>query len=414
MGGGSVAFEGKRVAVAASVIAILIGAGPTPVLAVSVKDILQEIIPPQSKTHRAKPRPSAPRPPLPQPKPETSSDGAEAADAKTPPLPPPAPAEKDDAATPPVPEADPRAPETPPLPPPAPQPAETPPPPPAAPETPAGTKPDAAEAGSAGPAAEEPPALSVGPVVEPTPPHVEETAPALPAAPGPAGALGPTVTPAPPAPTPAAPPEPAIVATAPAEPPVSAEPPRILPTAEELAACKAGMAALGIVSEAQPAFFEGECGASDPYRVTALSGGAVTIEPAATVDCAVASALARWVDEDIQPAAKSAYGAPLTRLSIAGSYVCRTRNHEPGARMSEHSFMNALDIGGYTIAGRTITIADDGKRTDADKQFLDAVRKAACARFTTVLGPGTDATHEDNLHLDMIRRGRNGDGRICE
>lgn len=409
MGGGSVAFEGKRAAIAASVIAILIGAGPSPALAVSVKDILQEIIPPQSKAHRTRPRPSAPRPPLPQPKPDAPSDGAATADTEAPPLPPPAPAEKTDM-PPPVPEADPRGPETPPLPPPSPQPAEAaPPPPPPAPEAPAVAEPDAEQ-----PSAEEPPALSVGPVVEPTPPHVEETAPPLPAAPGPAGALGPAVMPAAATPAPAAPPEPAIVAPAPAEPPESAEPPRILPTAEELAACKAGMAALGIVSEAQPAFFEGECGAADPYRVTALSGGAVAIEPVATVDCAVASALARWVDEDIQPAAKSAYGAPLTRLSIAGSYVCRTRNHVPGARMSEHSFMNAIDIGGYTIAGRTITIADDGTRTDADKAFLDAVRKAACARFTTVIGPGTDAAHEDNLHLDMIRRGRNGDGRICE
>ena len=403
-----------RPAIAASVIAILIGAGPSPVFAVSVKDILQEIIPPPSKTHRARPRPSAPRPPLPQPKPDAPSDGGETTDAETPPLPPPAPAEKPDA-TPPVPEADPRGPEAPPLPPPAPEPVETPPPPQDVPGAPAAAKSDTTESGSAEPAAEAPPPLSVGPIVEPAPPHVEETAPALPAAPGPAGALGPTVTPAPPAPpSPAAPAEPALTAPAPAEPGAEVEPPRILPTAEELAACKAGMAALGIVSEAQPAFFEGECGASDPYRVTALSGGAVTIEPAATVDCAVASALARWVDEDIQPAAKSTYGAPLTRLSIAGSYVCRTRNHVPGARMSEHSFMNAIDIGGYTIAARMITIADDGKRTDADKAFLDAVRKAACARFTTVLGPGTDATHEDNLHLDMIRRGRDGDGRICE
>ncbi len=410
MGGGSVAFKGKRAAIAASVIAILIGAGPSPALAVSVKDILQEIIPPQSKAHRTRPRPSAPRPPLPQPKPDAPSDGAAVTDTE-PPLPPPAPAEKKDATPPPVPEADPRGPETPPLPAPSPQPAEAA---PLAPEAPAVAEPDAKQPDAEQPSAEEPPALSVGPVVEPAPPHVEETAPPLPVAPGPAGALGPAVMPAAATPAPAAVPEPAIVAPAPAEPPESAEPPRIVPTAEELAACKAGMAALGIVSEAQPAFFEGECGAADPYRVTALSGGAVTIEPAATVDCAVASALARWIDEDIQPAAKSAYGAPLTRLSIAGSYVCRTRNHVPGARMSEHSFMNAIDIGGYTIAGRTITIADDGKRTDADKAFLDAVRKAACARFTTVLGPGTDATHEDNLHLDMIRRGRNGDGRICE
>lgn len=409
------ASTSRRALIVAAVIAILTHTDPSPVFAVSVKDILQEIIPRQPKAHR--PRPSAPRPPLPQPKPDApkpdapkpdaskpdaSKDGAEAADAKAPPpLPPEAPAEKSGEAPPPLPEADPRGPDTPP-------------PAAAAPEAPAVPTPDAKPPAAKEPAAEAPPALSVGPIVEPTPPHVEETAPALPAAPGPSGALGPTITPAPPTPAPAAPPETAIVAPAPAEPPASAEPPRIVPTAEELAACKAGMAALGIVSEAQPPLFEGECGAADPYRVTALSGGAVTVEPAATVDCAVASALARWVDEDIQPAAKSAYGAPLTRLSIAGSYVCRTRNHVPGARMSEHSFMNAVDIGGFTIAGRTITVLDGEARTGADDAFIEAVRKAACARFTTVLGPGSDAEHDNHLHLDMIRRGRNGDGRLCE
>lgn len=391
------ASTSRRAVIAAAVIATLAGADASPAFAVSVKEILQEIIPKQPKAQTGRPRPSAPRPPLPQPKPDPALAGQEA----LPPLPQADPTSAGkDAATPPLPEADPRGPEAPPLPPPSPQPAEAPAPPPAEAEAPA--------------TVEEPPALSVGPVVEPTPPHVEDETPALPAAPGPAGALGPTVTPAPAAPSPAPHTEPAMAPPAQPEPAGETAPSRILPTPEELASCKAGMAALGIVSEAQPPLFEGECGAADPYRVTALSRGAVTIEPAATVDCAVASALARWVDEDIQQAAKSAYGVPLTRLSIAGSYVCRTRNHVPGARMSEHSYMNAIDIGGYTIAGRTITIADDGKRTAADGPFLDAVRKAACTRFTTVIGPGTDADHEDNLHLDMIRRGRNGDGRICE
>ncbi len=43
---------------------------------------------------------------------------------------------------------------------------------------------------------------------------------------------------------------------------------------------------------------------------------------------------------------------------------------------------------------------------------IQALRKEACAKFTTVLGPGSDGYHEEHIHLDLAER-RNG-YRICQ
>jgi len=40
------------------------------------------------------------------------------------------------------------------------------------------------------------------------------------------------------------------------------------------------------------------------------------------------------------------------------------------------------------------------------------VLRSACARFSTVLGPGSDGYHEDHIHLDLMERRNNY--RICQ
>ena len=47
-----------------------------------------------------------------------------------------------------------------------------------------------------------------------------------------------------------------------------------------------------------------------------------------------------------------------------------------------------------------------------DKDARERLRQAACARFTTVLGPGSDGYHENHIHLDVIVR--RGGYRICQ
>ena len=42
----------------------------------------------------------------------------------------------------------------------------------------------------------------------------------------------------------------------------------------------------------------------------------------------------------------------------------------------------------------------------------ETVLHSVCARFTTVLGPGSDGYHEDHIHLDLMERHNNY--KICQ
>ena len=42
----------------------------------------------------------------------------------------------------------------------------------------------------------------------------------------------------------------------------------------------------------------------------------------------------------------------------------------------------------------------------------ESVLHSACARFSTVLGPGSDGYHEDHIHLDLMERRNNY--KICQ
>ncbi|MFE3836844.1 extensin family protein [Pseudogemmobacter sonorensis] len=131
------------------------------------------------------------------------------------------------------------------------------------------------------------------------------------------------------------------------------------------------------------------CGLKEGVRVTSVSG--VRLSMPATIDCATAKALNTWVEGVLQPA----YGGQVTELKIAGHYVCRTRNHKAGAKVSEHGRGKAIDISGITLAS--------GKTQSVLKNYDVTMRKAhkgACGIFGTTLGPGSDGYHEDHLHFD--------------
>jgi hypothetical protein len=87
-----------------------------------------------------------------------------------------------------------------------------------------------------------------------------------------------------------------------------------------------------------------------------------------------------------------------------GSYECRGRNRVSGATLSEHGRADALDVRGFKLANKeTLVLADP----NVPKSFRDAIRASACARFSTVLGPGSDAEHAEHVHLDLIQRRNN-------
>ena len=158
------------------------------------------------------------------------------------------------------------------------------------------------------------------------------------------------------------------------------------------------------VADPEPAIDgPGLCGASDLVRLQAIrlpSGNRVELEPAARVRCGMAEVLARWVRADIVPVL-SPSEAHLVRLQVSTAYECRPRNRVESAPMSEHGTGNAVDVRALVFAdGKTVVLTDAA----ADKALRSALATSACARFSTVLGPGSDPNHEDHIHLDLIER----------
>jgi hypothetical protein len=90
-------------------------------------------------------------------------------------------------------------------------------------------------------------------------------------------------------------------------------------------------------------------------------------------------------------------------------------NSEHGARLSEHGHANAVDISAFVLAdGRRVDVKSGWWGGEGERAFLRAAHGGGCEIFTTVLGPNYDANHRDHFHLDLARRGLNGDGRICK
>lgn len=177
----------------------------------------------------------------------------------------------------------------------------------------------------------------------------------------------------------------------------------------EEAACRQRLAAIGAEFRELPAITEPDgCGATAPLLLSAVGGMALRLP--ATLTCAAAEALARWVADAVVPEAERHLGARPDAILAGTSYQCRTQHRQPGARLSEHAFANGLDVGGIAFRGRAaVHFAPAG---GDEARFAAAVRAKACRHFTTVLGPGGEGGRATHLHLDLRRR--KGDYRICQ
>lgn len=183
--------------------------------------------------------------------------------------------------------------------------------------------------------------------------------------------------------------------------------------AQEQTACRAELKAMGATFEDAPAINDGKaCGIDKPVLLKALPGG-VKVEPEATVRCETALQLARWMEGSVKPSIEAAIsGETITGLTQASAYVCKNRNGADEGRISEHAFGNAVDIAGFTLkSGKTITIRPADKDSSMEGAFQRAITEAACLYFTTVLDPGSDAAHQNHLHLDV--KERRGGYRYC-
>ena len=221
-----------------------------------------------------------------------------------------------------------------------------------------------------------------------------------------------------------APPRP-IARPTPPEAPATAEPPKTAPdtmpgTRRESdfdhSACLLELTMLGaefsaeapLTDPAQP-----DCGIPRPILLRQPLPG-IEIAGGAMMRCDTARHLAHWLRDFVRPATALLPGQPrLIALEPGTTYQCRATIGNDRANLSEHAFGNAFDIAAFRFAdGTRIEIVPRKDSGDLHEAFQQAIRATACLHFTTVLGPGANAAHENHLHLDI--KSRRGGWRLCQ
>ncbi len=144
------------------------------------------------------------------------------------------------------------------------------------------------------------------------------------------------------------------------------------------------------------------CGIAAPVQLTAVNG--IKLSTPAKLRCDAARTFADWLTGVADPHAREDLGAGLASVWVMASYSCRTRNHRKGARLSEHSYGRAIDIGGMTlINGRKVTVLEGWNKGSAGR-YLRRIWRRACGPFKTVLGPESDRFHRNHFHFDIAQR----------
>ena len=166
-----------------------------------------------------------------------------------------------------------------------------------------------------------------------------------------------------------------------------------------------------------PPITAGQCGSASPLEITAVlsRGRMVPLSQPVTTNCNMASALPAWL-ASVDGYAASMLDSELAQINTGPGYVCRNRYSAKDGFLSEHGRANALDVSGFTLAdGRVIDVAADWlPARDPEGRLLCLAHDAACASFTTVLGPEANADHEDHLHLDLGCHGASCTAQLCQ
>jgi hypothetical protein len=175
------------------------------------------------------------------------------------------------------------------------------------------------------------------------------------------------------------------------------------PSARETAQCHADLTALGVSFQALPDRQTGPgCGLIGTVRLLDIG---VPTAGLGALRCGQARAFAAWARNAVAPAAYQLLGSELARIDTMGSYACRNVVGASGPpRRSGHAIANAVDVSAFVLKdGRRISVLRDFRSADpAVQEFWRAVRRSACRRFGTVLGPDYNAVHADHLHLEAV------------
>ncbi len=156
-----------------------------------------------------------------------------------------------------------------------------------------------------------------------------------------------------------------------------------------------------------------DCGIARPITLRSALPG-VEIPGGALMRCETAWHLAHWLRDFVRPAAAMLPDQPrLVAVEPGTTYQCRATVGNGGQTLSEHAFGNGFDIAAFRFQdGSRIAIEPRQDSGTIAESFQAAIRGAACLHFTTVLGPGSNAAHDDHLHLDI--KARKSGWRLCQ
>ncbi len=155
------------------------------------------------------------------------------------------------------------------------------------------------------------------------------------------------------------------------------------------------------------------CAIDMPIRLAALkrsedSGDLIILTDRPVISCRLALQFDAWI-KATGPILAAGRNAPLVSMITGPGWECRTRNRQPGAPLSSHGNGLALDVNTFVFANKSrLSVTGSGR-----EPTFQAVRRAACTLFTTVLGPGSDGFHEDHLHVDIQPHGRGRHSHYC-
>lgn len=169
---------------------------------------------------------------------------------------------------------------------------------------------------------------------------------------------------APPSVAPPLPQRPADKATSKTPPP----PPDVWSPAEietAKARCVAALKGLNAIVTYEAPIKDGECGNPAPIRLAKLDN--VIFSPAALINCGMLAPLHTWISKDLQPLARRQLGSRITSVQVMSDYSCRTAFGRVGKKLSEHAYIDALDIRGFvTDKGQSVSVLESWGTTDRD------------------------------------------------
>ena len=110
-----------------------------------------------------------------------------------------------------------------------------------------------------------------------------------------------------------------------------------------------------------------DCGTPAPVLLRSLGTKAkIVFEPPLVMNCPMVAALGRWMEETVQPAARSMFGSPVAKI-MGSSYACRNLYNLPNERRSQHAYANAIDLPAFFLAnGRIVNLTQGWGPTKRD------------------------------------------------